>query len=102
MVKQHLNKEKVNMLFVIVNNFRWKSKNDKVKEKKFKRKILKVNEEILYFMMKSFFCLIQLVENWAGHHKVNTKTDERSSLLTLRAVESDMLLSKSKMAITIC
>ena len=54
MVKQHLNKEKVNMLFVIVNNFRWKSKNDKVKEKKFKRKILKVNEEILYFMMKSF------------------------------------------------
>ena len=42
------------MLFVIVNNFRWKSKNDKVKEKKFKRKILKVNEEILYFMMKSF------------------------------------------------
>ena len=54
MVKQHLNKEKVNMLFVIANNFRWKSKNDKVKEKKFKRKILKVNEEILYFMMKSF------------------------------------------------
>lgn len=54
----------------------------KWKKRKFKRKILKVNEEILYFMMKSFFCLIQLLENWAGHHNqtdtVNVLKDRKN------------------------